>query len=198
MTVTINGGKVIAATLPANTPVISGSTQGAMTIYQYRITPANAGAATVHGAITLPASGTTVVTTAITNPDFPRTLSVTGNALLIAGNVVIAGTDIAGNALTETIALNGLTKVVGTKAFATVTSITVPARNAGGDTVTIGTENVFGLPHALYNTTYLIKQLFNGAADVGTLALGGLLNSSLYTLAGTPNGSKVLAFVYMV
>jgi len=79
----------------------------------------------VHGAILLPASGTTVVTTAITNPDVPRNLTIVGNEADIVGTVTIVGTDMNNDALSEDIALNGVTPVLGTKAFKTVTSITV-------------------------------------------------------------------------
>lgn len=77
--------------------------------------------------ITLGAAAQTI-TTGITNPDYPRVLAVDGNVAGIAGNVVIAGTNYADEAITETIALNGTTTVPGTKAFKTVTSITVPAQ----------------------------------------------------------------------
>ncbi len=68
------------------------------------------------------------ITTGITNPDYPRALAVDGNVAGIAGNVVIAGTNYAGEAITDTIALDGTTSKPGTKAFKTVTSITVPAQ----------------------------------------------------------------------
>ncbi len=77
--------------------------------------------------ITLGAAAQTI-TTGITNPDYPRALAVDGNVAGIAGNVVIAGTNYAGEAITDTIALDGTTSKPGTKAFKTVTSITVPAR----------------------------------------------------------------------
>lgn len=77
--------------------------------------------------ITLGAAAQTI-TTGITNPDYPRALAVDGNVAGIAGNVVIAGTNYAGEAITDTIALDGTTSKPGTKAFKTVTSITVPAQ----------------------------------------------------------------------
>src|SRR5215208_6612547 len=108
-------------------------------------TPAAASATAVHANITLPATGTTVVTTAITSPDVPRTVTAKGNASGITGDVVIAGTNVVGDVITDTIALNGTAEVECVKAFATVTSITVPAKtNASGDAVSIGRANKFG------------------------------------------------------
>ncbi|MFX8824862.1 hypothetical protein ABTM64_20130, partial [Acinetobacter baumannii] len=46
---------------------------------------------------------TTLVTAGITQPDVPRNLTVTGNASTVAGNVVITGTNQAGETITETI-----------------------------------------------------------------------------------------------
>lgn len=77
--------------------------------------------------ITLGAAAQTI-TTGITNPDYPRALAVVGSVAGITGDVVIAGTNYAGEAITDTIALDGTTSKPGTKAFKTVTSITVPAR----------------------------------------------------------------------
>lgn len=92
-----------------------------------------------------PASGTTVVTTGITNPDFPRNITVVGNQATCAGNLVVAGTNIREEAITETLAINGTTPVVGNKAFKTVTSITIPTRGAAGDQVSCGIGVKIGL-----------------------------------------------------
>jgi hypothetical protein len=74
------------------------------------------------------------------------------------GNVVINGTDIADNALTETIALNGNTLVVGLKAFKEVTSVVLPVKTntAGTDSVKVGLTDKLGLMHELpHNTVFL-------------------------------------------
>lgn len=92
----------------------------------------------IHAAITLPESGTTAVTTNITSPTIPQIVTVTGNAAGIAGNVVIVGTDSDDDAATDTIVAAGTATVNGTQEFKTVTSITVPVRNASGDTIEVG------------------------------------------------------------
>lgn len=94
--------------------------------------------ADIHAAITLSAV-TQSVTTGITNPPSPRALSVTGNAAGITGDVVLTGTDYAGGAASETLALDGDKTVFGRVAFATVTTIEVPVQtHVGTDTVSIG------------------------------------------------------------
>lgn len=75
----------------------------------------------------LTAIGQTVVT-GLVDPDYPRALAVVGSVAGITGDVTITGTNMAGETITETLALNGTTAKAGTKAFKTVTSITVPAR----------------------------------------------------------------------
>lgn len=115
----------------------------------------------VHAAITLPASGTTVVTTAITNPGVPRGLRIKGNAAGIAGNVVIVGTNYNGDAITETIIAADAGAVDGLKAFKTVTSITVPARTTAGDTISVGFSDKLGLPYKLTHNTVLAAYLAN-------------------------------------
>jgi hypothetical protein len=96
-----------------------------------------------------PASGTTVLTTGFTQPDVPRCLTVDGNQASCTGNLVVAGTDVAGNSIEETIAINGTTLVNGLKAFDTITSITIPARGASGDEIFVGVNDKLGLDRAL-------------------------------------------------
>lgn len=90
----------------------------------------------------------------ITNPDIPRNLKIKGNTEGITGDVVITGTNIADEVITETLALNGDTEVLGNKAFKTVTEIDLPIEtNAGADTVSVGTANKLGVPYLLKRDT---------------------------------------------
>lgn len=95
---------------------------------RYEITPIAVSAVGVHAASNL-AAGAQNVTSAITNPDVPRTVTVKGNVSGITGNVVITGTNINNVVITDTIALNGTAEVEGVKAFKTVTNIALPARS---------------------------------------------------------------------
>lgn len=86
------------------------------------------------------------ITADITNPDFPRNVTVKGNASGITGNVVITGTNIRDEVITETIALSGASEVQGNKAFKTVTSVSLPIEtHAGTDTVSVGIGSKLGL-----------------------------------------------------
>jgi len=164
----------------------------------YQAAPAATGAATVHAAIALPSSGTLDVTTGITNPDVPRTLTITGNQAGITGDVVIEGTDAAGATITDTITASGTNTVEGVRAFKTVTKITVPTRNSAGDTISVGTGKKLGLPHKVYNAACLLVKLFNGSADSGTLAVHSELSKNLFALNGSPDGTKVVDLFYIV
>jgi hypothetical protein len=167
-------------------------------LHHYSIAPAAKSATGVHAAVTLGADAQTV-TTDITNPDVPRTCTVKGNASGIAGNVVITGTNVDGDEITDTIALNGSTEVEGAKAFATVTSILFPAKtNASGDTVSIGKASSFGLPEIVDHDELMIKSIFDGSADAGTTYVDAdEVEKNMYTLAGTANGTKVLDLYYI-
>jgi len=164
----------------------------------YQQAPAATGTATVHAAITLPDSGTLDVTTGITSPDVPRTITITGNQAGITGNVVITGTDAAGATITDTIAASGTSTVEGVRAFKTVTKITVPVKNGAGDTIAVGTGKKLGLAHKVYNAACLLVKLFNGSADTGTLAVNSELSKNLFSLNGTPDGTKVVDLFYIV
>lgn len=117
--------------------------------------PAAASQTAVLAATAQPAAGTTEVTTGITNPDFCRVLLVKGNQASCTGNVVIDGTDYYGNVIQDTIALSGTDAVAGTKAFRSVTKITLPTRGAGGDTVSVGYTDALGLSKRLFRNSVL-------------------------------------------
>lgn len=106
--------------------------------------------ASVHAAVTLLAT-TQSVTTAITNPNASRCLSITGTKAgsTLTGNVTITGTDGDGTACSEVIALSGDYAVFGAQVFATVTQIDLPVRVTSGDTVKIGlADRLFDVPTA--------------------------------------------------
>jgi hypothetical protein len=141
----------------------------------------------VHAAITLPASDTTVVTTAITNPDVPRTIRLKGNQSTCQGLVVIiAGTDILSNAITESVTMGGAfaTPTDSTKAFATVTSITVPTQGASGDTISAGPGAALGLDN------YCSADSFGGEASISSFKYSStVISLNVVTLSATLNGS---------
>jgi hypothetical protein len=101
-------------------------------------------------------SQTQTITSGITDPNVPRNLKIKANAASVAGDIVINGTDIDDNAISETIALNGDTEVQGNKAFKTVISIELPVEtNVGTDEVQVGVANKLGLPYKLERNTVL-------------------------------------------
>ena len=180
-------------------PAVSAGTLEGMFVNHYRVTPAAVSATAVHAAVAMPASDTTTVTTEITNPDFPRTVTVKGNAVGIAGNVVVNGTNIAGTVIQDTIALDGSNEVEGLEAFKTVTSFVIPARNAEGDTVSVGIAKKFGMPKVISFALLLLLKIFDGSSDAsGTLNVSADLERNLYSLDGTPDGSKHLDLYYLV
>ena len=72
------------------------------------------------------------ITAGLVNPDYPRALAVVGSVAGITGDVTITGTNMAGETITETLALNGTTAKAGTKAFKTVTGVVLPVQTHAG------------------------------------------------------------------
>jgi len=165
---------------------------------KYTSAPALATTSYVHASIALTASTQTIIT-AITNPDVPRIITITGNASGNAGNVVITGTNIADAVITDTIALSGTSTVLGVKAFKTVTSIALPAEtHAGTDSILIGTGSKIGFPSIIDNTGNVLSKDFNGAVDAGTVTAATTVEGSIYAPAGTLDGAKLLELTYIV
>jgi hypothetical protein len=123
--------------------------------------------------------------------------SLTGGTKKTGGNLVISGTDIEGNAITDTLALNGTTSVNGTKAFATVTSIAVPAGDPN-DTVAVGTTNALGIPNKLALDT-VVMAFLNGAreATLPTVTVNtASIAQNTVTLNSALNGDVVDVIYY--
>lgn len=106
-----------------------------------------------------------VITEGITNPVVARGVLVKGNASGMTGDVVVDGTR-AGKAVLETIALNGATAVQGSKAFDTITKVTLPTQtHEGTDTVSIGWSNKLGLPYLLSTTAQVVAAALDGVRE---------------------------------
>jgi hypothetical protein len=151
----------------------------------------------VHAAINLADGATTKVTTAITNPKVPRALIVKGNAAGVAGDVVIKGTNYLDEAIEETIVAADAGAVSGTKAFKTVTEITVPARTAPGDTISIGFCDKLGLPYLLAHNTVIASYHDNALEGTpATVAVSATaIESNTVDLNTALNGKQVDIYV---
>lgn len=130
----------------------------------------------IHAAVTLLATVQSV-TTAITAPTFARALSITGSpaGAALTGNVTLTGTDADGEAITETLALDGSNTVPGRKGFATVTSIALPVRTTEADTVSIGVATTlfsvaearaFGRKELADQVAYPDAEIMNAEAEI--------------------------------
>ena len=166
-------------------------------------TEAAAGAA-IHAAITLTTAAQTI-TTDITQPSCARGLTmVMGKAEETSQAVVITGTNINGDVITETITSDGsdgTTPVAGTKAFKTITSITVPARKqATTPTCTISTTDLLGLKIMLPAAACVYATYFNGTLE-GTAATVKVdsdeIEKNTIDLNSSLNGKSVIAIGYI-
>ena len=131
--------------------------------------------------------------------------TATGNADTL-GTVVVAGTDLEGAVITETITPSSGTSVAGATAFATITSVTGVdwVTNQAADKIEVGFGNLIGLPR---NVTTAIN--VNGAVVMNGIVGGTVVATptvhSTTTLSdntvdlsgGTYNGTKK-AFLLVV
>lgn len=176
----IEGGRVRAVSRSLGSPVLGLSTA-------------------VHAAVT-DNGAQQVVTTGITNPDVPRSVSATagGTATDIkAISVIVAGTNAEDVAITETLpafTVDTAGTVQGSKAFKTVTSITIPAHDGTGATTAIGRGPKLGIGSRLsrnaVRAAYLNGVLEGTPPTVATSATA--LESNTAQLASALNGSEVV------
>lgn len=121
------------------------------------------------GATATSSSIVTEITTFLAQPDVPRAIRLTlgGTAADIKGcNITITGTDAAGDALTEDVAITENTAGVydGAKAFKTVSKVSIPAQDGAGVTVKVGVNEKLGLADKLAFNSVLFTTL-NGANE---------------------------------
>ena len=106
-----------------------------------------------------------VVTTSLTNPPYPRSVTATAGGTagdIAAVQVVVEGTNEAGQFITETLpafTVNTAGTVEGNKAFKTVSKVTIPAHDGLGATTAIGYGDKIGLSHYLSQDTVLFAFL---------------------------------------
>jgi hypothetical protein len=157
----------------------------------------------VHAAVTDTGSQQ-VVTTGITNPAVPRNITATSGgtaADIKAIQVVVAGTNVYGEAITETLpafTADSAGTVVGSKAFKTVTSITIPAHDGTGATTAIGHGAKLGLPVKLDRDT-IVNAYLNGVREGTrpTVAFSATaVESNTVQLNSALNGNAVIVDYY--
>lgn len=161
--------------------------------------PAAASTTAVHAAVTDNGSQQ-LVTTGITQPDVPRNITATAggtSADVKAVQVIVAGTNSEGVSITETLpafTVNTTGTVTGSKAFKTVTSITIPAHDGTGATTAIGTGSKLGVGQRL--TRNSVQNAYFGGTKEGTAPTvatsSSAVESNTVTLNSSLDGSAVI------
>lgn len=142
-------------------------------------------------------------------PDVPRALSITPGGTtgdIEACVVVVSGTDIFNNSISETFtfAANATGKITGFKAFKTVSSVVWPANcESGGFAATwsIGVEEELGLKRCIGNAGDFFFSLLNGSKEATAPTLHSSANSSVASntvnFNGTYDGSADFILYFM-
>lgn len=139
-------------------PTISGA--GQRVLSKSLGNPALGTTTAVHAAVT-DNGAQQVITTGLTQPPTPRNITATAGGTagdIKAIQVTIAGTNEYGQTITETLpafTVDTAGTVVGSKAFKTITSITIPAHDGTGATTAIGLGAKLGLGAMLARDTLL-------------------------------------------
>jgi hypothetical protein len=209
---TLKGGNKMSGFYPYNPglgQVLQSDVEGAQLdrgfIAHFQVTAANAVAPNttgVHAAVT-DNSAQQVVTTAITNPAVPRNITATagGTAADIKPiQVIIAGTNYNDEAITETLPAfteNTAGSVTGSKAFKTVTSITIPAHDGNGATTAIGWGDKYGLPYKRAHIPCLGSYLNNvlEATAATMTASATAMESNTIDLNSASNGNIIDSYL---
>jgi hypothetical protein len=143
----------------------------------------------------------TVKTSGFTQPAIPRNVTIEALATGTAADVkavapIVEGHDMEGNVITETLpafTVNVQGTVAGTKAFADITKVTIPAMDGADVPCAVGFGDVLGLPYKLPTNTVLFAAL--GGAREGTAPTvatsATVLSANTIDLHSALNGSQV-------
>jgi hypothetical protein len=140
-----------------------------------------------------------VIETGFTNPDVPRNVTATAGGTagdIKAVQVTVEGTDFDGLPISETLpafTVNTAGSVVGSKAFKTITKVTIPAHDGTGATTAIGFGAKLGLPDRLERNTVLkafLDDALEGTAPTVTVDPDAVCNNT-FQLNTTLNGDAV-------
>lgn len=186
--------------------------------YTYNIAPLTLSATNFRAAASIAGAGSLVLTatagvtqTTVNGQtrfvmDVPRNLRFTSAGNDTGITFTVAGFDVYGVPMTETITGANIGIASGLKAFFSVTTITASGASAG--TVSIGTGDVFGLPYFVRDAGMVVKAGWAGALaqDAGTFTAGVSTTPSAttgdvrgtYLPSSASNGTRRLALTFFI
>ena len=157
---------------------------------------ASAGNLTLNGAL---------VTNGVAVFDVARGVEIDSSSTDTTQTATITGTDEYGVVMTEDIAFNGTTAVLGQKAFKTVTQVAIDIALAGN--ATCGTTDILGLPFVVADRSDIITNQADGVLDAITLVAADATDPATATtndVRGTvdftdaPDGSVIFTILMLV
>ena len=166
--------------------------------------PAAASTTAVHAAAAT-SGAVTAITTGFTDPDAARNITATAGGTagdIAAVAVTVTGTNIKDQPITETLpafTVNTAGTVTGSKAFKTVTAVSVPAMDGAGATVAIGVGSKLGLADCLTRDTAL-KGFLDGAVETDPPVFttdADEVEKNVAVLSSTLDGSEVIIDYYV-
>jgi len=137
---------------------------------------------------------------------FPRNVTFTGGGTTAdcPTSAAVTGTDIDGNALTETVALTAGSGT-GAKAFKTVTSVVFTGSTSTDSTVAVGIGSVFGLSKTIKSRAHrlaVIQEVYAASTTGSVVTNGTYVDATTSPPHGTyagnsaPDGTKSYALTY--
>lgn len=161
-------------------------------------------------ATTSTSSGTTWMFSAAENALFNQsvpgrarnvTLTMSGIDANIDGGTdpVLTGTNLLGETITETfdVTENTAATITGAKAFATLTSLSVPAQDGASVYFSVGPGNIFGLHSTLTSSIQKLGSAVDGTSEAGTLAVSATaIESNTWLPSTVANGTRDYLIFY--
>jgi len=169
----------------------------------YVIVPAAAVADRFVASVNMKVGSYTIANNGLPGDGFAHNVTVAQTAVGAEdtnGTVVVTGTDLRGNVISEVIVPNAGETVQGTKAFARVTSVVGAGWviSEGNDTIVVGFGDVIGLPDFIPAAGDIVLAALNTALiNAPTVTVGPSLCQNTILATGA-DGTKKLRVLYQI
>lgn len=153
----------------------------------------------------LTSGAATTISTFTKQPDYARniTLTPTGTTASVqVGTAVVSGLNIFGKAITENFAISAgqSTATTGSKAFASLSSVSFPAASQTGATLSIGVGTKLGVLRCMKNAGDYDFSEYGGVYETtrGTIAANAtVIESNTFTPTGTMDQAHDIDLFYI-
>lgn len=197
--------EIITTGTVQKTGVTGWTGQGAAPRYNAWATPIGPSSSGYIAGLQASSSNGTTSLTISNSPDYPRAVQIyPTTSQKASGNITVTGVNQWGESATDTIALGGAgsSKLTGSVAFKTISTIVMPAASSGTGTqaavsASVGVSNIFGLDRQIASVAAAIRGAVNGTAETTAPIMNATYHTASFTTAATSSAGATVELFFL-